>query len=262
MIADSLKPFITTLFSLIKTITYAQITHYLPLPISTLLFSFNPPSMNSNSAASFGYCYERARSRIAEGATDRADFMSYILKHNDEKGMTKAEIESNSVSLIIAGSETTATLLSGLTYQLLKTPDKMARLTSLIRTTFASEKDITIVSVTQLEYFTACLEEALRMYPPLATSIPRHTLPDGNMICNEFVPGNTTVSVLHYPAYSSSKNFADPKMFVPERWLKEGKRPERYDGDRRDILRPFSFGPRGCIGRKWVFFFSLHLGFL
>lgn len=39
--------------------------------------------------------------------TDRPDFMSYILKHNEtEKGMTPAEIREGASVFILAGSET------------------------------------------------------------------------------------------------------------------------------------------------------------
>lgn len=53
-----------------------------------------------------------------ERETDRPDFMSHILAHNGEKGleMSKAQLDSNAFLILTAGSETTATLLSGATY--------------------------------------------------------------------------------------------------------------------------------------------------
>lgn len=41
-------------------------------------------------------------------------------------------------------------------------------------------------------------------------------------------------------------NFRDPEMFVPERWLGD----PRYDGDAKEVLQPFSIGPRNCLGKK------------
>lgn len=47
-------------------------------------------------------------------------------------------------------------------------------------------------------------------------------------------------------AYHSEENFRDPDEFVPERFLGD----ERYKNDRFDVLQPFSYGPRNCIGQK------------
>jgi cytochrome P450 len=81
-----------------------------------------PRGLNEARKEEFAFASRRARERMSQGSTDRTDFMSYILKYNDEKGysltlrslyseltsirMTPGEIESNSSILIIAGSET------------------------------------------------------------------------------------------------------------------------------------------------------------
>ncbi|KAI4281836.1 MAG: hypothetical protein L6R38_003390 [Xanthoria sp. 2 TBL-2021] len=44
----------------------------------------------------------------------RNDFMTYVRRYNDEKGMTVLEIEATFRALVVAGSETTATALSGI----------------------------------------------------------------------------------------------------------------------------------------------------
>jgi cytochrome P450 len=51
----------------------------------------------------------------------------------------------------------------------------------------------------------------------------------------------------------SERNYKDPELFVPERWLGE----ERYKDDKRSALNPFSFGPRNCLGKKYVYYFFL-----
>ncbi len=76
------------------------------------------------------------------------------------------------------------------------------------------------------------------------------------MICDKFVPPNTVVGVYQRVAYSSTRNFTDPEKFVPERWGREedleGEGLARYKGDleRRGVLKPFSTGPRNCLGKK------------
>jgi cytochrome P450 len=57
----------------------------------------------------------------------------------------------NASVLIVAGSETTATVLSGVTYLLLRYPDKLAKLTDEVRSAFESEDDITMAKFSQLD---------------------------------------------------------------------------------------------------------------
>jgi len=59
--------------------------------------------------------------RLSKGTLEeRKDFMSYALKHKDEdeQGVSEGEIIRTASTFIMAGSETTATLLSGVTYLL------------------------------------------------------------------------------------------------------------------------------------------------
>lgn len=102
--------------------------------------------------------------------------------------MPQEDIESHAGLLIIAGSETTATLLSGCTFLLLNNPDALERLTREVRSTFKEESEITINSAGQLEYMLACLDEALRCYPPVPIGNPRVIPKGGRVLCGKYVP--------------------------------------------------------------------------
>lgn len=136
---------------------------------------------------------QKVMKRLDQG-TSRPDFLSHILRHNDEKGMTVPEIIINSSLLIVAGSETTATLLSGATYHLLKNPRVMEKLQREIREAFKEEKDINIAGVNNLKYLLAVLNEAMRMYPPVPTGLPRRVPGDGDVINDRWVPGGVCVA--------------------------------------------------------------------
>ncbi|KAF5007188.1 hypothetical protein FDECE_6471 [Fusarium decemcellulare] len=125
--------------------------------------------------------------RIATN-TKRPDFMSYILRHNDDKGMTQGEILELSDGLIVAGSETTATLLSGTTYFLLINRAKYDKLVDEIRSEFNSEDEITIARVNQLSYTVAVLNEGLRMYPPVPIGLPRKVPMNGEVVQGYWLP--------------------------------------------------------------------------
>jgi hypothetical protein len=45
----------------------------------------------------------------------------------------------------------------------------------------------------------------------------------------------------------SSFNFTLPDSFIPERWLNIDP---RFASDKKDVLQPFSLGPRNCLGKK------------
>ncbi|RYP03582.1 hypothetical protein DL764_005043 [Monosporascus ibericus] len=197
----------------------------------------------------FDFATLRAKERITQGITmEKHDFMSYMLKYNDEKGMSEGELMSNSSVLIIAGSETTAIYLSGITYHLMLNPRVMKKLTHLVRSTFASEDDITPNLVTELEYLTAVLKEGGRTYPPVPSGLPRQTTKGGSFIVNQVVPEGTVVYVHPMSINLSPMNFADPLEFVPERWLKDP--PAKYANDNLEATQPFSVGPKSCIGRN------------
>ena len=107
----------------------------------------------------------------------RGDLMDSMLRHRGGKdGLEDWEIGSNANVLFLAGSETTATLLAGVTYQLLKTPDVLRRVTDEVRAAFEREEDINFTSVgTKLPYMIAVLNEGLRTYPPVPSLLGRIT---------------------------------------------------------------------------------------
>ena len=60
----------------------------------------------------------------------------------------------------------------------------------------------------------------------------------------------TTVSIPHLSTFRGHTNFVDPDSFLPERWLEGNDKEGQFASDRREVLQPFSFGPRVCIGRR------------
>lgn len=98
----------------------------------------------------------------------------------------------------------------------------------------------------ELAYLTACIEENLRVFPPAPIGFLRSINPGGDTIDGHFLPGGTSVSVSSWCASHSAENFKDPDRFIPERWLPNSK---TYLDDKKLASRPFSMGPRGCIGK-------------
>lgn len=118
----------------------------------------------------------------------RPDLIQSLLDNREKLGLDVMSLETNASILIAAGSETTATTLSGLTYLLLTNRDALDQLTEVIRGRFKSEDEITFASCADIPYLKACVDEGLRMYPPTPAGLPRVTPPGGAQIAGEWVP--------------------------------------------------------------------------
>ena len=183
---------------------------------------------------------EKVKRRVEMGSTrDREDFFTHLLQR--EKGeLDFMWLREQAKILILAGSETTANLMAGATLYLCRNPDKMAKLQHEIRSAFSSRDEITGDSTANLEYFNAVIEESLRIFPPVPFGLPR--VSTGGTVDGHYIPAGTVVSVDNWATTHDERNFSRPREFIPERWIGAGF------GDRKEASRPFTLGPRGCLG--------------
>ncbi|PHH88593.1 hypothetical protein CDD83_7335 [Cordyceps sp. RAO-2017] len=185
---------------------------------------------------------QKLLARMAAG-TERPDLLEPLLRLKE--AMPLEQIFANGSLLIIAGSESSATLLVATVSFLAENPAAMRRLTDEIRTSFRNEDEITLTTVNNLRYLFACVSESLRRFPPVPTGLPRVTPPGGAVICGQQVPQNTIVSVAQWASYHSEANFTDPFGYHPERFMKD----PRFANDCLDVFQPFGYGHRSCPGR-------------
>nr|AVY05532.1 cytochrome P450 monooxygenase [Nodulisporium sp.] len=219
------------------------VTQFLPPLFPHLL---NQMGMLKGRKQHMEYTRQTVRKRMAL-KTERPDFIEGLLKKKDD--LTEEEINVNASVLIIAGSETTATLLSGAVYLLGTHRDVLEKLTREVRSAFTSEDQITLTSVNSLTYMLACLNESFRQYPPAALGLPRVVPKGGSKIAGHWVPQDTRVAVWQLAANYSERNFSKPEEFHPERFLGD----ERFATDDLSAMQPFSVGPRNCIGRNLAY---------
>ncbi|EZF74480.1 hypothetical protein H105_03818 [Trichophyton soudanense CBS 452.61] len=243
-----MHPWIELIFTAIKSVMDMQIIRRVPGLFPMMMTIAGMFQQSQHLQDQFMFCQKKARERLGRETT-RPDFMTYILRATEEKGMTQDEIEANAQILIMAGSETTASALSGTLFYLLKSPAVMQKLRKEIESTFQHESDITMRSTQGLEYLNAVLQESMRVYPPVPCTFPRTTPPGGATICGRYVPGGYIVGINQLAAMTSAKNFTDPTKFVPERWLGD----ERYKNDCKKAYQPFSYGPRNCLGKNLAY---------
>lgn len=208
--------------------------------------------------------------------TEHRDFIWYILKQREKKNeVSDDEVIMNAALFMyvyplpispsnqkiiiltphpsVAGSETTATELCGLTNYLLRDPERFQRLKDELRAACKSEADINMDILGSLPYMNACIEEGLRIFPPVPIGLLRTVPKGGSLIDGHMVPENTSVCVGSWAAAHSRANFADPDSFIPERFLDTPESKEKYGRDVKKAAQPFSLGPRGCIGRNLTY---------
>ena len=109
---DTLHPWITILFASFKKSVLDTIARSFPHPIQDWIYGMIPESGVTAEKEEYEFATNKVKARIQAGDVDKVDFMSYILKYNDERGMSMQEIESNAVLLILAGSETSTISIS------------------------------------------------------------------------------------------------------------------------------------------------------
>ncbi|CAG8094896.1 unnamed protein product [Penicillium olsonii] len=250
----TLHPWIGMVFDSMKAIAFVGVVNQFPA-LKGLLNKLLPRGLKRTGQDHFDLTAQRVNRRLGANVS-RPDFMSAMLQNGlsekvgqydaSERVMTRAELHSNGFILIVAGSETSATLLSGCIYYLCTTPRVMARLTADIRSAFTQDSNMTFRALENLTYLAAVIKESLRMYPPFATSLARLVPTGGALVDGHFVPERTIVACHHYASYHSESNFSYPEQFIPERWLDDPV----FKNDQRNVLQPFSLGPRGCLGKN------------
>ena len=182
---------VRTLFSYLKGMSLAAAPRYYPLT-ERLFMKMIPKSVIEGQRQHSQYANERILRRL-ELKTDRPDFMTPFLRNNvNFEHMSKDEILSTFNFIIVGGSETTATTLTGIFNHLSKNERIRTRLCTEIRSRYSKEEDITIDSIHDQPYLEAVLNEGLRMCNPIPGGLPRMVPEGGDTYCGKFLPGGVS----------------------------------------------------------------------
>ena len=188
---------VRTLFSYLKGMSIAAAPRY--YPVTERLFSkLMPSSVIEGQRRHTQYANERISRRL-DMKTNRPDFMTPFLRNNANfENMSKDEILSTFNFIIVGGSETTATTLTGIFNHLSKNAKILGRLCLEIRSKYSREEDITIDSIHDLPYLEAVLNEGLRVCNPIPGGLPRMVPEGGDTYCGHYLPGGA--SALYSPS--------------------------------------------------------------
>ena len=212
------------------------------------------------------YSKSQALERTKMGQdTDRRDFFYYLLNAKDPetgKGFSTPELWGESNLLIIAGSDTTSTALASSFFHLVHNTAAFDKVTEEVRSTFSDAEEISSgPTLSSCTYLRACIDEAMRLSPPVGGILPREVLPGGIEIDRHKIPAGIIVATPHYTIHHNEQYYPKPFSFIPERWLiiESSSTPNTESNPSissesqvklaRSAFCPFSIGPRGCIGK-------------
>ena len=198
---------VTVMFDQFKTAIMILSMRYLGLekPVRMML----PKSLKAKRGIHASSANDKIRRRLAQGAegTDaqRNDFMTYILRYNNEKGMSVTEIECTFRFLVVAGSETIGTALTGMMGCLLKNPEMLDRVTQEVRQSFSNASQMSSDAVSRLPYLAAVIEEGLRVCPPVSFGTPRVVPPGGAKVSGHDLQAGVSQTLPHSPISHASE---------------------------------------------------------
>lgn len=196
---------------------------------------------------------EASQEELDERSKKGYTILYELVKHTRDPKVLQDEL----LSIMLAGKNTTASLLSFLFYELSRNQQVWIKLKEEIYKSFGSGEDlnthrITFESMKKCAYLKWVINEALRLYPPVSnnlrvakddTFLPRGGDPDGQSPI--FCARGTTVFFSVYSTQRLSEYYGKTtEEFIPERWA-----------DLKDIgwaFMPFGSGPRVCLGQQFA----------
>jgi cytochrome P450 len=189
--------------------------------------------------------YKMIADRRASGA-DPGDILSMLLAAEEEGSgskMTDVEVRDETMTLFLAGHETTANALAWALHLLSRHPDVYARLRAEVDGALGGRTP-TFEDVPRLPYAMRVLKETMRLYPP-AYIIGRQATRDVD-IGPYRLPKKMTAFVNIYGMHRRAKYFPDPEKFDPDRFQPDVEKQMKMS------YLPFGGGPRICIGNQFA----------
>jgi len=170
-------------------------------------------------------------------------FIAAVDAYDGKWRMTDREVRDEAVTMLLAGHDTTANLLTWTIYLLGKHKDVYAKLQREVDEIFGG-KEPSVEGLRRLTYTDMVLREVMRLYPPVYL-ILREPVRDLTLGEFEFQKGQMLM-LSPWLLHRDPKNFVDPEVFNPERFANDqvAMRAEAYI--------PFGAGPHRCIGNNFA----------
>ena len=174
------------------------------------------------------------------------DFLGMLMQARDREGqpMPERQLAREIMTLVVAGHETTASVLNWTWYLLSQDPVAEQKLGQELDELLGDEFP-QIDELPRFAYTRQVIEEAMRLYPP-GWLMTRKALKD-DQIGDYFVPAGTEIYIAPYLIQRHPGLWEEPNRFNPDRFS-----PELSEQRHALAMLPFSAGPRNCIGEYFA----------
>jgi cytochrome P450 len=179
--------------------------------------------------------------RIAAPHAEPNDLLDLLLAAGQgEQPLTREEIQSEVMTLVLAGHETTANALTWALTLLSRYPAARERLAAEVDEVLG-DRDPQPTDVDSLQWTQAVINETMRLYPP-AWTVERDAAEDDDIAGIRVAAGNT-VAISPYLLHRNPDFWPNPEGFDPRRFL-----PENVSSRPKYAYMPFGGGRRICVG--------------
>ncbi|KAF2454093.1 cytochrome P450 [Lineolata rhizophorae] len=187
--------------------------------------------------------YKILRERAAKTPSE-TDVFSWLLKPG--KGISLNH-NADARLLVLAGSDTSSSVLVFIFYYLCKYPDQLRKLQTVVDNVARAKGFLDAHTLMNVPHLDGVINETMRLHPPVIFGLQRQTPPEGIMIGDKHIPGNSHVRIPHWSIQRDERYFPNPLSFIPERWTTE---PELIK-DKRAFM-PFNVGQHNCVGQRFA----------
>jgi cytochrome P450 len=160
------------------------------------------------------------------------------------EGLSDRELRDEVVTLVLAGHETTALLLSWAFTLLGRAPEVVQRMRSEVLEVLG-QRAPTPEDLPRLTYLGCVIDEVLRLRPPVYT-VARDVVAD-DVVMGHLIRAGETILPLLFLAHQHPDFWPEPSRFDPERFRKDRKEARHHGA-----YAPFSLGARVCIGNVFT----------
>lgn len=191
------------------------------------------------------FIYRIINQRRASGE-DHGDLLSMLLQAQDEDGsqMSDQQLRDETMTLFLAGYETTSLALAWAWYLLAQHPEAEQKLWQEVDEVLGGRAPL-MADMPRLRYTEMIAKETMRLYPP-AYIVGREAVKECEIGGYHVRPG-TQLFMPTWVVHRDARFFYSPAEFKPERWT-----PEFISELPRFAYFPFGGGPRGCIGNQFA----------
>ncbi|CAH2034782.1 unnamed protein product [Thlaspi arvense] len=173
--------------------------------------------------------------------------LHFLLASGDD--VSSKQLRDDLMTMLIAGHETSAAVLTWTFYLLTTEPSVVAKLQQEVDSVIG-DRFPTIEDMKKLKYTTRVMNESLRLYPQPPVLIRRSL--ENDTLGPYPIKRGEDIFISVWNLHRSPLHWDDAEKFNPERWPLDGPNPN--ETNQNFSYLPFGGGPRKCIGDMFASF--------